>query len=67
AIKTVLEQWTDATDRTFTFSSIKPEIKIDYVFYKPKERLKVKEMKVLTDEITSDHRPVLVVFELLDN
>ena len=64
-IKTVLEQWTDATDRTPTFSSTKPEKKIDYVFYKPQSRLKVKEMKVLQDTMTSDHLPVLVVFEIL--
>ena len=64
-IKTALEQWTDATDKTPTFSSTDPKIKIDYVFYQPQSRLKVKEMKVLEDTITSDHRPVLVVFEIL--
>ena len=64
-IKTILTQWTDATDRTPTFNSTKPNIKIDYVFYKPQNRLKVKEMKVLEDNMTSDHRPVLVVFEIL--
>ena len=64
-IQTVLKQWTDATDRTPTFSSTEPKIKIDYVFYKPQNRLKVKEMKVLEDNITSDHRPVFVVFEIL--
>ncbi|MDR0870365.1 MAG: endonuclease/exonuclease/phosphatase family protein, partial [Planctomycetaceae bacterium] len=30
AIKTILRQWTDATDRTATFSSTDPKIKIDY-------------------------------------
>ena len=64
-IQTVLEHWTDATDRTPTFSSTDPKSKIDYVFYKPQSRLKVKEMNVLQDNITSDHRPVLVVFEIL--
>ena len=65
-IQTILEQWTDATDRTPTFSSTDPKIKIDYIFYKPQNRLKVKEMNVLEDTITSDHRPVLVVFEILE-
>ena len=64
-IQTILGQWTDATDRTPTFSSTDPKIKIDYVFYKPQNRLKVKEMKVLSDNMTSDHLPVLVVFEIL--
>ena len=64
-IQTILTQWTDATDRTPTFSSTNPRSKIDYVFYQPHNRLKVKEMKVLEDTITSDHRPVLVVFEIL--
>jgi endonuclease/exonuclease/phosphatase family metal-dependent hydrolase len=64
-INAVLEQWTDATDETPTFSSTKPEKKIDYIFYRPQSRLRIKEMKVLDDSITSDHLPVLVVFEIL--
>jgi len=64
-IKTALEQWTDAGDSSPTFSSTNPTRKIDYIFYKPTSRLKVKEMKVLQDNITSDHLPVLVVFEVL--
>jgi len=63
-IKTLLEQWADATDRTPTFSSTDPKIKIDYVFYRPQNQLKVKEMKVIDDKMTSDHLPVLVVFEI---
>jgi len=64
-IKTILEQWTDAGDQTPTFSSTNPSRKIDYVFYRPQSRLKVKEMKVLQDNMTSDHLPVFVVFEVL--
>jgi endonuclease/exonuclease/phosphatase family metal-dependent hydrolase len=64
-VQTLLKHWTDATDETPTFSSTEPKVKIDYIFYKPQSRLKVKEMKVLEDNITSDHRPVLVVFEIL--
>lgn len=65
AVQTLRKQWTDATDSTPTFSSTEPRTKIDYIFYKPQNRLKVKETKVLEDNITSDHRPVLVVFEIL--
>ena len=65
SIQTILEQWTDATDATPTFSSTDPKVKIDYIFYKPKNRLKVKEMKVIQDSMTSDHLPVLVIFEIL--
>lgn len=54
--------WTDATDKTPTFSSTNPKNKIDYIFYRPKGALKVKETKVIEDKITSDHRPVLTVF-----
>ena len=65
AIQTLLEHWTDATDRTPTAPSTDPRKKIDYIFYKSPNRLKVKEMKVVQDSMTSDHLPVFAVFEIL--
>ena len=65
AIQTLLKHWTDATDKTPTAPSNNPQKKIDYIFYKPPSRLKVKETKIVQDSITSDHLPVLVIFEIL--
>jgi len=64
-IKTFRKRWTDATDGTPTFSSTNPRVKIDYIFYEPLSRFNVKETKVVQDRMTSDHLPVLVVFEML--
>lgn len=65
-IKKMNEHWTDATDRTPTFSSTDPKIKIDYVFYRPKDKLKLKETKVIEEKLASDHRPVLCVLEFVE-
>ena len=63
--------WEDLTDTTWTFSSTKPSMKIDYIFYRAGEvapgvrkKLEKLESKVIPDEITSDHRPTLTVVKL---
>lgn len=48
-----------AGDR-FTFSSVKPEKEIDFVFVWPADRWDVKSVKVLDEKVISDHRPVLM-------
>lgn len=48
-----------------TFPSHSPKAKIDYVLFSPKERWKVRETKVICDEIASDHCAYLVVLELI--
>lgn len=47
-----------------TFPSHAPRVKIDYVMFSPKARWKVRETKVICDEIASDHCAYLVVLEL---
>lgn len=42
----------------FTFSSIKPEKEIDFIFASPAARWKVGTAKVLNVPVVSDHRPV---------
>ena len=48
-----------------THPSVKPARKIDYIMYKPKDRWKVVEVKVIDEKVASDHCPVLAVLELL--
>lgn len=47
-----------------TFPSDAPKVKIDYVMFSPEERWKVRETKVICDEVASDHCAYLVVLEL---
>ncbi|WZO98118.1 endonuclease/exonuclease/phosphatase family protein [Isosphaeraceae bacterium EP7] len=59
--------WT-RSDSTFlpTYPSDKPIRQIDYVLYRNAPRWKVVETRVLEEPLASDHRPLLVVFELAD-
>lgn len=63
-ISTGFTKWLNATDTTFTYSSTKPEIKIDYIYGLPANRFKL--LKTSTDNqcMLSDHFPVLSVIEL---
>ena len=65
-IETLLKSWKDATGRPElkTFPAEKPRIKIDYVMYRPTERIKVIEAQVIDEKVASDHAPVLVVLEI---
>ncbi len=50
--------WDDMTDRKFTFSSTKPEIKIDYIFTYPQGKMEKVSTRVHTGCTLSDHFPV---------
>lgn len=52
-----------ATDR-FTFSSTEPTKEIDFVFTAPAAGWRAREVRVITEPLVSDHRPVLAVLEL---
>ncbi len=66
-IKAFGENWTrtDSTP-TLTFPADKPNRQIDYVLVRPAARWKVVEIRVLDEPVASDHRPLLVVLELVD-
>jgi endonuclease/exonuclease/phosphatase family metal-dependent hydrolase len=65
-INLLCEQWSyAASDNQPTFPSIKPSRKIDYIMFKPKDRWKVVEARVIEEKVASDHCPVLAVLELL--
>lgn len=66
-LKAFGETWT-RTDITPapTFPANNPRSQIDYVLVRPAKRWKVVESKVLDEPVASDHRPLLVVLELVD-
>ncbi len=49
-----------------TFPADKPDRRIDYVMYRPADRWKVSEVRVLDEPVASDHRPVLTVLRRID-
>ena len=60
-------QWSDAAQDNSqpTFPAKKPARRIDYIMYKPKDRWKVVEVRVIDEKVASDHCPVFAVLELL--
>jgi len=66
-IKTFGETWT-RTDITPapTFPADKPRSQIDFVLVRPAKRWRVVETRVVDEPVASDHRPLLVVLELVD-
>lgn len=51
------------TDR-FTFSSTAPAKEIDFIFTAPAAEWRARDVRVITEPLVSDHRPVLAVLEL---
>ncbi|AWW00207.1 endonuclease/exonuclease/phosphatase family protein [Arcticibacterium luteifluviistationis] len=69
AINTLEKHWLAAYDKEnpeATFPSDKPNIKIDYVMFFPKNRWKVLSTQVIQDAVASDHCAYLVTVELLE-
>ena len=54
----------DKGDDRLTFPSVEPRREIDFIMYRPAERFKVVESRVIEEPLVSDHRPVLLVLEL---
>lgn len=62
----LFKEWTEADPSHLpTIPSIAPKHKIDYVLYRPLNRWKVLETRVICDTIASDHCALLSVLELL--
>lgn len=57
-------EWMDATNKALTFSSMKPEIKIDYIYAYPKKQFSLISTEVHTDCKLSDHFPVSSIITL---
>lgn len=64
-MKQIFKHWRAADDKQQrpTVPVDKPTRKIDYVLYRPANRWKVIETKVLPERVASDHLPVLAVLE----
>jgi endonuclease/exonuclease/phosphatase family metal-dependent hydrolase len=63
AVTTLYQKWIDTTNKNPTCPTTNPSIKIDYIFYRPQGKLKVKETKVIEEKVASDHFPVLTLFQ----
>jgi endonuclease/exonuclease/phosphatase family metal-dependent hydrolase len=50
-----------------TFPADKPDRRIDYVMYRPANKWKVVEVRVLDEAVASDHRPVLTVLRRIES
>ena len=62
----LLREWSQSCRENIpTAPSVDPRAKIDYVLFRPANRWKVLETRVIDEEVASDHRPVLSVMELL--
>ncbi len=61
------EEWTIAgTDEQPTVPVANPDRQIDFVFFRPADRWRVIETRVLPDTVASDHRAILAVLQLND-
>jgi len=62
----LFEDWTEADpDHEPTIPSLAPKSKIDYILYRPMNRWRVLESRIICDTIASDHCAQLSVLELL--
>lgn len=63
----LLADWTSAAldQPLLTFPAATPTRQIDFVLFRPANRWKVVEAKVIEEGVASDHRPLLVILELL--
>ena len=53
------KNWTDLTNKVFTYHTSKPEIKIDYIYSKPGKNVELLNTAVKEDVKLSDHFPVI--------
>lgn len=68
AMQVFYKQWNQSFSKnTPTYPAKNPTTKIDYILFKPANRWRVLETKVIDEKIASDHRPILSVLELLKN
>ena len=67
AIAALRPQWADASagQPDPTWPADRPQVKIDYVFFRPAAAWRVVETHVIDELVASDHRPLLVVFEAM--
>jgi len=64
-IAELLKSWSvvHSAEGLRTFPTVDPTKQIDYIFYRPSDRLRVVSSQVIDEAMASDHRPLLVVLE----
>ncbi len=63
----LLKEWAkSSSENTPTSPSANPRAKIDYILFRPANRWRVIETRVIDEKVGSDHCPFLSVLELLD-
>lgn len=61
----LFQQWSPTIDHeNYSYPADNPTSKIDYILFRPANRWRVIESKVIDEKIASDHRPILTVLEL---
>jgi endonuclease/exonuclease/phosphatase family metal-dependent hydrolase len=63
-MKTLAALWSIAGEGSPTIPSRKPVRQLDYILFRPADRWKVIQVRVLDEPVASDHRPILAVLEL---
>jgi endonuclease/exonuclease/phosphatase family metal-dependent hydrolase len=59
------QQWTSASEKPLATVPVhRPTRQIDFLLYRPDDRWKVVEVKVLDEAVASDHRAIFAVLEL---
>ena len=56
--------WDDLTNRELTYSTMKPSMKIDYIYSRKGNGVKLLETSVGKEKILSDHFPVIADIEM---
>lgn len=56
--------WFDATDSSFTFPAWKPEVKIDYIYARPRTGWKLIRTQAI-QSLLSDHLPIVTELEYI--
>lgn len=54
----------DKGEDHFTFRSDRPDREIDFIVYRPSDRMSVVESRIIDEPVASDHRPLLLVVDL---
>lgn len=64
-LKTFAKQWTIANEKELpTIPVEKPKKQIDFILFRPANRWKTVEVRVLDEAVASDHRAIFAVLEL---
>jgi len=64
-IKNGFSDWRDMTNAEFTFSTVNPRVKIDYIYGYPEKKMEMISTQVHTESLLSDHFPVSSLISII--